>query len=112
MKKHNSKDRSCAFQRSIDSPQNLTAEAVPATRARPGAEKGRSSLLKFFLAGVLFGVLPGRAVTLFDHNIPPTAFSDILNNPNDHWSWDLNTIHYKFDASFDTLFSDARIKGQ
>jgi hypothetical protein len=55
------------------------------------------------LAGFCAG-FPVSAGTFFDHNIPPTGFSDICTNPNDHWSWDLTTIRFKFDASFNTAF--------
>src|SRR5262245_46674752 len=60
------------------------------------------------------------AFSLFDHNFNADCnasganllFSDVLTNPDDHWSWDLNTIRYRFDASFIAKFPDPKIANQ
>ena len=49
----------------------------------------------------LYSISCANAVALFQGPGPMVAgFSDIVNNPDDHWSWDGNTITYGFDVSF------------
>src|SRR5262249_35831795 len=54
----------------------------------------------------------GSCFGLFSASPEPSGFSEIIGSPADHWWWDVNTITYKFDASFDVLFPDASIKNQ
>ena len=42
----------------------------------------------------------------------PTAYTDVANDPNAHWSWDLSNITYKMDANFLTSFPSTRIHDQ
>jgi hypothetical protein len=42
----------------------------------------------------------------------PTAYTDVANDPNAHWSWDLSNITYKMDSNFLTSFPSARIHDQ
>jgi hypothetical protein len=67
------------------------------------------------LAGLLCltGAEAAKAFTIFDYQIPITAFADIQANPNDHLRWDLTRpITYSFDAKFNALFTDPKIKDQ
>jgi len=42
----------------------------------------------------------------------PIAYSDLINNPNDFWSYNGNVITYKFDANFLATFTDPRIENE
>ena len=42
----------------------------------------------------------------------PTAYTDVPNDPNAHWSWDLTNITYKMDANFLASFPSTRIHDQ
>ena len=42
----------------------------------------------------------------------PTGYTHFLNNPNDFPSWDLTTITYKFDPSFDAAWPNPAVKDQ
>jgi hypothetical protein len=42
----------------------------------------------------------------------PTAYTDVVNDANAHWSWDLSNITYKMDANFLTSFPSTRIHDQ
>src|SRR5262249_26285411 len=50
--------------------------------------------------------------SFFDHNLPPSAFSDAIANHNDHLSWNQTSITYSFDSKFNALFPDSRMKDQ
>jgi hypothetical protein len=85
-------------------------------RARPaGRSAGR---LKVALVGAICAACigSGRAFTLFNYQLPPGGslpyFSDVLANPNDHLHWNQTTITYSFDANFNAMFPDPRIKAQ
>jgi hypothetical protein len=42
----------------------------------------------------------------------PTAYTDVVNDPDAHWSWDLTNITYKMDSNFLTSFPSTRIHDQ
>src|SRR6266849_6728416 len=82
----------------------------------PIVGRARTRSVLFCLIMALFGffTLPDIfGVTVFD-STPSVGsiFSDILANPADHLSWDINVITYKFDANFNALFPNPAIKGQ
>ena len=71
--------------------------------------KPRSLCQVLFCFVLLFGMQPSTlfGLTTFtsDDTIEPSGFSDLINNPNDFWSWGNPTaantnITYRFDSSF------------
>ena len=73
------------------------------------ARAGLSTSVGLLLLGLL---APARLQGFGLFSSATSGFSDILGSPNDHWWWDLNTITYAFDPSFDALFPNPAIKDQ
>src|SRR5262245_12109286 len=91
--------------------RDLTAKRLDAG-ATPG--KGIAQSVGLWLACLCVLAQPrtGSCFGLVSASPEPSGFSEIIGSPADHWWWDVNTITYKFDASFDVLFPDASIKNQ
>jgi hypothetical protein len=79
---------------------------APLLLARRSARLQGAGVL-LLAVGLLAGGPPAaRGGSFLSAGGDPTTFTDLVAHPKDLYTWDNTTITYKFDASFDTFFSN------